>query len=677
MNKIQAHKRLQKLREEINHWNYQYFALNTETDISEGARDSLKKELTDLENQFPDLITSDSPTQRVGSVLSGELRKIRHAYKVYSLADVFSGVEILAWEKRIQKLVPGENIDYLCEPKIDGLHIVLTYKKGQFVRAATRGNGIIGEDVTHTVKTIESVPLKLKKEVDIEVGGEVFLSKKALANLNKIQKKKGEPLFANPRNAAAGSVRQLDPKMAAERELDTFIYTLNFLDNNKVASQLECLETLKELGFHVNPHYKLCKKLNEVIDFCEKIRKEREKFAYEIDGVAVKVNSFNQQEKMGYTAKTPRWAVAFKFPAEQTTTIVKDIIVQVGRTGAVTPVAVLNPVPVAGSTVSRATLHNQDEIKRLGLKIGDTIIIQKAGDVIPEVVKVLTRFRTGKEKGFKMPNVCPVCKTKLVKPSGEVVYRCPNKNCFAQHREVLIHFASKNALDIDGMGEAVIDQLIEKDLVVKPSDIFTLKKGDLLELEHFGDLSSDNLLKAIETAKTIHLGRFLFGLGIRYVGEETADILARQALSEIGEKGTLKNAVDYLKNMAYEELEAMEGVGVTVARAIDNYFHDKNNLKELDRLLKLGLKLNSEDLKILHRRSKISGKTFLFTGSMKVLTRDHAKDLVKSLGGKVVNAISNKVDFLVAGENPGSKLKKGKELGVKIINEKKFQDLIK
>jgi len=698
MNKQEAKKRIQKLREEISHWNYQYFALNQKTDITEAARDALKKELSELERQFPDLITPDSPTQRIGSVLSGELKKVRHAKKIYSLADVFNLEGLKDWEKRIEKLVPREKVSYVCEPKIDGLHIVLTYKKGKFVRAATRGNGVIGEDVSHTVRTIESVPLKLKKEVDIEVGGEVFMSKKSFEKLNKSQKKKDQTLFANPRNAAAGSVRQLDPRITADRNLDTFIYNSDEPDRWEhkaghdlsvaLFSQSEILERLKELGFKVNPHYKVCRNIQEIKEFYNSVKKKRNDYGYEIDGLAIKVDSLEQQDKMGRTAKTPRWAVAFKFPAEQTTTVVEDIIVQVGRTGAVTPVAVLKPVSVAGSTVSRATLHNQDEIKRLGIKIGDTVVIQKAGDVIPEVVKVLERFRTGKERKFKMPKLCPVCETKLVKPPSEVVFRCPNKKCFAQQRNSLIHFVSKKALNIDGMGKSIIDQLIEKDLVTTPADILTLKKGDLLELEHFADKAADNLIKAIEKAKRVHLGRFLFGLGVRYVGEETADLLARNVLLEPsptprlrragrGRNRTLKEAIDSIKKMGLEDLEAIEGIGDKVALGIHQYFQDKNHLKLLSQLIKAGIKIDSLDFEVATQKSRITGKTFLFTGSLKKFARDQAKDLVRAKGGRVASAVSKRVDYVVAGEKPGGKFKKARELGIKTIGEKEFKKLIR
>ncbi len=677
-------KRIQKLREEINHWNYQYFALNQKTDLTEATRDALKKELGELEAKFPEFITKDSPTQRIGSVLSGSLKKIRHVKKIYSLADVFDLEELKKWEERIQKLVPGQKLEYVCEPKIDGLHIVLTYKKGEFIKAATRGNGVIGEDVSHVIRTIESVPLKLKKAVDVIVSGEVFISQKSFEKLNRLQKKNGETLFANPRNAAAGSVRQLDPKVAAGRDLNTFLYTLTSFDRIKklvpaqAGTQEGALETLKSLGFKVNQDYRVCESAQEINDFYEELKPKRDKFQYGVDGLVIKVNDFGQQERMGHTAKTPRFAIAFKFPAEQTTTIVEDIVVQVGRTGAITPVAVLKPVSVAGSTVSRATLHNQDEIKRLGIKIGDTVVIQKAGDVIPEVVKVLERFRTGKEKNFKMPKLCPVCETKLVKPKEEVVYRCPNKKCFAQQKNNLIHFVSKKALDIDGMGRAIIVQLIDKDLITTPADIFTLEKGDLLELEHFADKAADNLIQAIEKAKTVHLGRFLFGLGIRYVGEETADLLARNVLLEIkGKNKNLKGAISFIERMKVTDLEAIEGIGDKVAVGIHQYFQDKNHLELLNHLIKAGIKIDPLDFKITTQKSKITGKIFLFTGSLKDFGRDQAKDLVRSKGGRVASSVGKKVDYLVAGKDPGSKFRKAKEMGVRVVDEGEFKKLIK
>ena len=572
MNKQEVKNRIEKLKKEINHHRYLYHVLDKQ-EISDAALDSLKDELYKLEQQYPELITSDSPTQRIGGRPLDKFKKIKHQVAQWSFNDAFEEDEIVDFEKRVKKfLIDGSenekiNLDYTCELKIDGLHVVLTYENGILKTGATRGDGKIGEDVTQNLKTIESIPLKIKEGINITVEGEVFMSKTVFKELNKKRERNKEPLFANPRNAAAGAIRQLDSRVVKDRKLDCFVYDLSIppspplsggetnppLDKGRlggIETQAEELKFLKNLGFKVNKFWKHCRNTNEIFEFYNYWEKHKDDENYWIDGVVVKVNGRDSQDKIGYTGKAPRWAIAYKFPAEQTTTTVEDIKIQIGRTGALTPVAHLTPVNVAGSTVSRATLHNEDEIKRLDVRIGDTVIIQKAGDIIPEVVDVVKGLRTGKEKKFAMPQKCPYCKTEVIKPKGEIAIYCPNKNCFAVELRKLSHFVSKKAFDIDGFGPNKIKQLANEGLVSNFADIFELKKGDLELLERFAEKSSDNLIDAIEESKNITLGRFIFALGIRHVGEETALDL-----------GKILGTLDKFRNISKEELEAINGIG--------------------------------------------------------------------------------------------------------------------
>lgn len=669
MTRSEAKISIEKLREKIKDLNYKYFVLD-QSEVAESVRDSLKRELIDLEDQFPDLITPDSPTQRVGSVLSGKFAKLKHKSPKKSLSDAFSEEEIKEWYARIQKLTP-EKIEFVCELKIDGLNITIQYEKGHFVRALTRGDGAMGEDVTHSIKTIESIPLKLNEDTDLEISGEVFLSKKSFEELNESQKKSDLPLFANPRNAAAGSVRQLDPKIAASRNLDMFFYHVDKNSLNHIKNQEELLKTFTKLGLKVNPHYQKCHSIDEVIKYCEKWHQDRGKLPYEIDGVVIKVNDFDQQNKMGFTAKAPRYAIAYKFPAHKVSSQILDIIFQVGRTGAITPVAVMRPTLVAGSTVSRATLHNEDEILRKDIRIGDHVIIHKAGDVIPEVVEVLKDLRTGSEKKFKFPEVCPVCSSKVERKEGQSAHYCTNKNCYAVEKEGINHFVSKKGFNIDGLGEKVVNQLLETGLISDPADIFLLKPEDFLTLELFKEKRTINLFTNIQKAKEVPLERFLFALGIRHIGEQSAYDLAKFAASQ--QTRTILDLIATIQTFSLEEIKNIDGVGEKVGEMIYNWFHDQKHLKYLEKLYKVGIVL---DISSLKNNGKLSGKSFVLTGSLETFTRDQAKDLIKRHGGKVHSIVTKDTDFVIAGESPGSKLKKAELLGVKIINEQEFAKMI-
>lgn len=671
----EAKKRIAKLKKEINHHRYLYHVLD-KVEISDAASDSLKNELATLEAQYPDLVTPDSPTQRVsGQALDG-FTKVRHAVRQWSFSDAFSFSEMKEWEERLKKILSAKGIeshlDYVCELKIDGLHVVLTYQKGLFVRGATRGDGIIGEDVTQNLKTIEAVPLRLEEDVDIVCEGEVFMRKSVFAALNKKFQKEKRALLANPRNAAAGGIRQLDPRIARERQLDIYTYEIDQASFPVPMQQREVLERLQQLGLKVNKCFASCPDLKAVEAYYHKWQKRKIQIDFWYDGVVVKVNDRAKQKAVGYVGKGPRFIIAYKFSAEEATTIVKEIKVQVGRMGSLTPVAVLEPVRIAGSTVSRATLHNEDEIRRLGLKIGDTVIIHKAGDIIPEVVKVLPGLRTGKEKNFKMPARCPMCGTPVVKPEGEVAYRCPNKVCYAQEQEKLIHFASKKAFNIVGLGEKIIKKLMDEGLIITPPDIFALKQGDLEPLERFAPKSAQNLITAIGRAKTVPLAHFLLALGIRYVGVETAALLADFLATKVRPL-TIQNLSRAAIKIGVDEWRQVEGVGEKVASSLFAYFQSKRNRKILDELEKAGIVLQYFKST---KPQKFSGLTFVLTGALKNFTRDQAKQHIEELGGNVTSAVTKKTDYVVAGEDPGSKLEKAQALKVKIIGEKEFKKLL-
>ena len=616
---------------------------------------------------------------------------------------MFNAEEIREWHERIKKLT-NNTIEFVCELKIDGLNITIQYEKGHFKRALTRGNGIEGEDVTHSVKTIESIPLELNKKIDLEVSGEVFMPKKSFEALNKKQEKS----FANPRNVAAGSIRQLDPKIAASRNLDMIFYHIDKSTLKNIKSQEETLKGFKALGLKTCNQYKKFHNINEVIKFCESWHKKRKSLPYEIDGIVIKVNDFQQQKQMGYTAKAPRYAVAYKFPAEQTTSRILDIILQIGRTGAVTPVAVMKPTHVAGSIVSRATLHNEDEINKKDVRIGDTVIIQKAGDVIPEVVQVMKDLRTGKEKKFHFPKKCPICGSNIVREKGLSAYRCTNPNCEAKEKRSIGHFVSRKGFDIDGLGNKVVIQLVENDLLKNPADIFTLKKEDLMSLDLFKEKRTENLIISIDKAKVTPLDRFLFALGIRYLGEQSSYDFGKflithtkksntkikrikvkssqQSMFNISETTTTKPAeggpkekfsildlIATVQSFSLEEIKNIDGIGDKIGEKLYEWFNDKNNKKYLEKLYKVGVILTIDHLKT---SGKLAGKSFVLTGTLQSMTRDQAKIRIKQKGGKVHSSITKDTNFLVAGQSPGSKLKKAKELGIKVINENIFKRML-
>jgi len=671
MTKYEAKKRIEKLKKVINHHRYLYHAHDRQ-EISDSALDSLKKELFDLEKLFPALLTSDSPTQRIGGKPLEKFEKVRHPEPMFSFNDAFSEDDMKDWLERVSKLLTTEEkseIDFFCELKIDGLAIELIYEQGIFKTGSTRGDGIIGEDVTQNLKTIEAIPLKLenrdsKLEIPsrLVVRGEVFIPKGEFEKINQEQVKKSLAPYANPRNVAAGSIRQLDPKVTAFRGLDSFAYDL-VTDLGQKTHQ-EKHQILKALGFKTNPHNKYCKNLKEVFDFHKASKKLREKLSYEIDGIVVIINPDEIFEKLGVVGKAPRGAIAYKFPLKQATTIIKDIVVQVGRTGALTPVAILKPVKVGGVTISRATLHNEEEIKRLGVKIGDTVIVGRAGDVIPDIIKVLPELRTGKEKVFRMPKKCPSCRARIIKPEGEVVWRCPNPKCSAQLREYFRHFISKGAFDISGLGPKIIDRMIDEGLISDPSDLFALEEGDLLPLERFAEKSVKNLIKAIQSRKKIQLSKFIYALGIRNVGEETSMDLADYF-----------GSLEKLKKANLKDLEKVMDIGPVVAKSIYDWFSQKSNSEFLEKLKKVGIKI--ENPKIKTKDLKFKGKVFVLTGSLEAITREGAKEKIRLLGGEISESVSKRTDFVVAGKEPGSKFEKAKKLGIKIIREKEFLKLIR
>jgi len=669
MKKEEARKRIEKLKEAVNHHRYLYHVLDKQ-EISDEALDSLKKELFDLEQRFPKFITLDSPTQRVGGKPLGKFEKFKHPLPMLSLNDAFSEKDIEDWQERNENFLREKEVskfDYYCELKIDGLAIELVYKEDVLEIGSTRGDGKIGENVTQNLKTIEAIPLRLgssyKKMQDIlNVRGEVFCGRKEFEKVNKERKRLGLPLFANPRNMAAGSIRQLDSKVTVGRSLDSYCYEL--VTNLGQKTHEEKHRILKLLGFKTNPHNKYCRSLKEVFEFHEYWRKNREKLPYEIDGIVVIINSNDIFEKLGVVGKAPRGAIAFKFPLKQATTIIEDIKVQIGRTGALTPVACLKPVQVGGVTISRATLHNYDEIKRLGVKIGDTVIVGRAGDVIPNVVKVLFEMRTGEERSFHFPKKCPACGVDLVKSEGEVVLRCQNPKCFARQREYFYHFVSRAAFNIAGLGPKIIDRLIDEGLVNDPSDLFRLKEGDILPLERFAEKSAENIIKAINSRKNISLPRFIFALGIRNVGEETAQDLAKNF-----------GSLERIKKISLEEFQNIKDIGPIVARSIYNYFKGKNNLNFLDKLIKTGIKI--EHIQTSFLEGKLKGLIFVLTGSLEAMSREKAKEKIRLLGGEVVETVSKNVNYVIVGKDPGSKYKKGEELGIKTINESEFLKLIK
>ncbi len=657
--------RVEKLREEIRRYDYYYYVLNQPL-ISDAEYDKLFRELLELERKYPELVTPDSPTQRVGAPPAEEFAPVEHAIPMLSLANCFNDEELEEWDDRVRRMLGGEPVEYVCEPKLDGLSVELVYVDGVFTVGSTRGDGRVGEDVTRNLRTIKQVPLRLfplngKVPRLLEARGEVYMEKEAFRRLNEERERAGEPLFANPRNAAAGSLRQLDPNVTASRPLKIFFYAMGRAEGIEIRSQVELLTTFPKLGLPVNPLWKLCKTLDEVKAFYRELLAMRHELPYEADGMVVKVNDFAQREILGEVSRAPRWAIAYKFPAEEATTRVLDIVVQVGRTGALTPVAILEPVEVSGATVSRATLHNEDEIRRKDIRIGDWVIVRRAGEVIPEVVKSIPERRTGAEKEFKMPERCPACGGPVVRPPGEVAYRCENLSCPARIKESIRHFASRRAMDIEGLGEKLVDKLVETGLVRKLSDIYRLKKEDLVNLERMGEKSAQNLLEQIERSKNAGLARLIFALGIRYVGEHLAEVLAEHFPS-----------LEALSNATYEELIQIPEIGPRIAQSIVDFFRNEENRKLIQELKELGVKTEAEKPK----EGPLSGKTFVFTGALSAFTREEARRLVESLGGRVASGVSRKVDYVVVGADPGEKLRKAQELGITILTEEEFRKLV-
>ncbi|MES3005213.1 MAG: NAD-dependent DNA ligase LigA [Patescibacteria group bacterium] len=660
--------RVEKLSKLVAHHDHLYHTLDT-PEITDEAYDSLLKELVSLEELYPTLKKSNSPTQRVGSTALTEFKKVNHAVKQWSYDDVFGFKELLKWDEKVKNFIAKEGlskekIEYCCELKIDGLKIVLTYKNGVLISGATRGDGLVGEDVTHNVKTIKTIPLVLKEKVDLIAVGEAWIGKKDLIEINKERAKMGESLYANTRNLAAGSMRQLDPKMTKERRLNSFIYDIDFLDGTKPNTQSDEIQKLKKLGFNTNPNVEVFSSVTDIQKFYEKWVKARHSLTYELDGIVIKINSNKIQDVLGYTGKSPRWGVAYKFPAEQVTTVVEDIVLQIGRTGVLTPVAHLKPVLVAGSTVSRATLHNEDEIRRLDVRIGDTVILQKAGDVIPDIVSVLKDLRTGKEKKFVWPKTVPECggDGSIERIPGQAAWRCVNKNSFEQQKRKFYHFVSKKAFNIVDCGPKIIDVLLDTGLITEYGDIFTLKKGDLLALPRFAEKSVDNLLSSIQESKKVSLQRLLVGLSIPQVGEETAYDLAQHF-----------KTIEAVSTSRFENLESLNGVGPIVAESVVAFFKSDENKKMLKNLLK---QVAVEQFSIGKNIQKLTGKSFVLTGTLNAMSRDEAKEKIRSFGGSVSDSVSKETSFLVAGESTGSKYKKAVDLGVTILDEKSFLEML-
>ena len=757
--------RITRLRKEITRHQHQYHALDA-PEISDAAYDSLMTELLALEAVHPEFDDPASPSKRVGGKPLSAFRKVRHIVAQLSFDDAFDSGELKKWDDRNHRLLEKLNVvpkilSYDCELKIDGLKIVLTYEKGILKQAATRGDGTVGEDVTENIRTIRSIPLSLTEPIDIVVSGEVWLPKGELSRINGERAAAGLPEFANTRNAAAGSIRQLDSKVTASRRLDSFIYNIEIsevgnerleIENGKLdsyappfssltsyllppTSQTESLALLKKLGFQVNQHFQECRSLEDIEQYYAEWSKRRAELPYDLDGIVVKINSLEVQSVLGVTGKSPRWGLAYKFPAEEVSTMVEGIHVQVGRTGALTPVAHLSPVRVAGSTVSRATLHNEDEIRRLDIRIGDTVILRKAGDVIPEIVRVMDSLRNGKEKVFDMPKRCPVCgsvverrsigmmKTVASSPTGErgtlsAAHYCSNPSCYAAEREQVIHFVSRKGFDIEGLGEKIVTQLLDEGLVESVADIFELTEGDLKPLERFAEKSASKIIEAIHASKNIAFPKFLFALGIRHVGEETAyliekvlqinnqetirqlankrqtgnaeqGIINKKQLTENKERGVQNNLEKYFERVmslddvirvfpavSAEEWTSIKGIGEKAGESLSAWFGNKGNIDRLKKMQKLGVKIMFESSPLTEAELPFAGKTFVLTGELSRFTRDEAKDMIRKKGGSVSSSVSRKTDYVVAGKDPGSKLEKAESLGVKVLDEAGFVGMI-
>ncbi|MDM5227657.1 NAD-dependent DNA ligase LigA [Cytobacillus sp. NJ13] len=657
-----AEKKVKDLHNLLNQYNYEYHVLD-QPSVPDAEYDRLMRDLIELEEKFPELKTEDSPTQRVGGEILDMFEKVEHQSQMLSLGNAFNEQDLRDFDRRVRQGA-GENVSYVCELKIDGLAVSLRYEDGLFILGATRGDGSIGENITANLKTIRSIPLRLKENVTMEVRGEAFMPRRSFEKLNKAKEENGEEPFANPRNAAAGSLRQLDPRLAAKRNLDIFVYGIANAGDTGIVSHSEGLNYLDSLGFKTNKERKRCESIEEVIDYVQGWTDKRPNLSYDIDGIVIKVDSLESQEQLGTTAKSPRWAIAYKFPAEEVVTTLRDIELSVGRTGVVTPTALLEPVRVAGTTVQRASLHNEDLIREKDIKIGDQVVVKKAGDIIPEVVNVLADRRTGEEQDFSMPTHCPECESELVRLDGEVALRCINPKCPAQIREGLIHFVSRNAMNIDGLGEKVISQLFAENLIKDVADIYKLTYEQLIQLERMGEKSVNNLIQAIENSKGNSLEKLLFGLGIRHVGAKAAKTLAQ----EFGHMEALEKA-------SRDNLTAINEIGEKMADSIVSFFEQEEAHELIAELKAAGVNMaynGPKPVSAENSDSFFAGKTVVLTGKLEMMSRNEAKEKIEALGGKVSGSVSKKTDVVIAGEDAGSKLTKAQELGVEVWNEERL-----
>lgn len=661
--------RVQRLRKEIEYHNYRYYVLNDPV-ISDPEYDALMRELEELERQYPELITPNSPTQRVGAPPLEEFGSVEHTIPMLSLANAFNEEEVLEFDRRVKRFLgTDQDVEYTAEPKMDGVAVEVVYERGELVVGSTRGDGYRGEDITQNIRTIRTIPLFLMEDEEpvperLAVRGEVYMEIEDFKRLNREREERGEAPFANPRNAAAGSLRQLDPSITARRPLNIFFYGIGEVVGREFESQWEVLQTLPKWGLRVNPLVELCPDIQRAVQYYRRILDLKDELPYEMDGVVLKVNSFELQRRLGEVSRSPRWAVAFKFPAEEATTRVLDIVVQVGRTGVLTPVALLEPVQVGGVEVKRATLHNMDEIERKDVRIGDTVLVHRAGEVIPEIIKVIKEKRTGKERKFQMPDRCPVCGSQVVRFPGEVAYRCIGISCPAQLKGRIRHFASRRAMDIDGLGEKLIDQLVEKGLVKDLADIYYLRKEQLVGLERMAEKSAQNLLDAVEKSKDTTLARFLYALGIRHVGEHLAQVLAEH----IG-------SLERFFTVDRDELLQIPEVGPEVAESVVRFFKDEGNRRVIEKMLRAGVRVE-EPTEAAEAKKPLEGKVFVFTGALEGMTREDAKRLVEHLGGRTASSVSRRVDYVVVGKDPGSKYDRARELGLTIIDEEEFKRLV-
>lgn len=655
--------RMDELIEQINYHSNKYYN-DDAPEISDYEYDNLMKELIKIEEENPQIKRADSPSSRVGGKPLDKFTQITHKIPMLSLSNAYSDKDLKDFDKRVKELA-DDSVEYVVEFKIDGLSVGLTYKNGVFEKGATRGNGVVGEDITENLRTVKTIPLKINDKEEVVVRGEVYISKQNFEKINELQEEQGLQLFANPRNLAAGTLRQLDSKLTAKRPLDIFIFNLEYIENTNLKSHSESLEYLKNLGFKVSTDYKVCSNIDEVIEHIEYWTENRSKLPFEIDGMVIKVNDLEQREVMGYTAKSPRWAIAYKFPAEQKKTKLIDIIVEVGRTGTITPTAILEPVRLAGTTVSRATLHNEDYINEKDIKIGDTVLVQKAGDIIPQVVKVIKDDRDGNEIEFKFPDKCPVCSEPTVRLEGEAAVKCINISCPAQIRRGIIHFASRDAMNIEGLGESIVGLLLDNNIIKDIADLYYIKKEDVINLERMGEKSAENLIKAIEKSKQNELYRLINGLGIKYIGVKGAKVLAKNF-----------DSLDEIINADAAKLTDLEEFGDIMANSVVEFFKEEKNMTVINKLKDAGVNTESIKNKDESIVNIFEGMKIVLTGTLPTLKRNDAKEMIEARGGKATSSVSKSTTFVLAGEEAGSKLTKANELGVKVIDEAKFLDIL-